>query len=125
MITTLITIILGEKMLDLVFMRAPTVLVNSRPVLKKDVEDAGSILLSKYQLQIGFAVKKWEYKYKADETSEYVYSRNEPLPEGANTANRLVEGSSWDYIGEHIPLVSCNGLFGDVEDLSEDALQLI
>ena len=107
MITTLITIILGEKMLDLVFMRGPTVLVNSRPVLKKDVEDAGSILLSEYQLQIGFAVKKWDYEDKADVTSEYGYSHNESIPEGVNTANRLVDGSAWDYIGEHIPLVSC------------------
>ena len=116
--TTLLTIIVGEKMLDLVFMRGPTVLVNSRPILKKEVDDLGSMLISDYQLQIGFAVMKWEDKEKADGTIENVYSHNESLPEGAVYFNKLVEGFSWTDIGDHIPLVSCKGLFGDVEDLT-------
>ena len=55
-ISILVLIILGEKTLDLLFIREPTVQVNTRPILRKEVEDAGDMLLSDYQMNIGFVV---------------------------------------------------------------------
>ena len=49
-VTVLVFIILSEKMLDIVYMRDPTVQVNKRPILKKEVEDAGVVNLSDLDL---------------------------------------------------------------------------
>ena len=64
-ISILVLIILGEKTLDLKFMRDPTVQVNTRPILRKEVEDAGDMLLSDYQMHIGFVILTFDYKEEA------------------------------------------------------------
>ena len=60
-ISTLVLIILGEKTLDMFFMREPGIQVNTRPILRKEVEDAGDVLISDYQITIGFVVLTWDY----------------------------------------------------------------
>ena len=71
-------------------------------------------------MHIGFAVERWK---KTEDGGGSLSI--EPLPEGANIENRLVAGFNFDYLSEHLPLVSCKDLFSDIEELTEDKLELI
>ena len=51
-----------------------------------------------------------------------MYSHVEPLPEDTEFLVEKVGGISWESLeGEgSVPLVSCEGLFGDIDDLTYD-----
>ena len=122
-VTVLVFIILSEKMLDMVYMRDPTVKVNRRPILKKEFEDAGVVNLSDLDLQIGFAVKHYELNY---DKGAYDFKRAEPLPEGLLVSNTAIDGVTSSPSSSAVaPLVSCKDLILDIVDLSEDHLAMI
>ena len=76
-------------MLDMVYMRDPTVQVNKRPILKTEVEDADVVNLRDLDLQIGFAVKRVE---ENDVTGGLDLKGIESLPEGMLQFNTKMDG---------------------------------
>ena len=76
-------------MLDMVYMRDPTVKVNRRPILKKEFEDAGVVNLRDPDLQIGFAIIYAEYN---EDTGGYDLKGTESLPEGFRRYNTKMDG---------------------------------
>ena len=46
-------------------MREPGIQVNTRPILRKEVADAGDVLISDYQMTIGFVILTWDYMDEA------------------------------------------------------------
>ena len=80
-------------MLDMVYMRDPTVQVNKRPILKKEVEDAGVFNLRDLDLHIGFAIKRDEYN---DVTGGYELKGIESLPEGLLEFNTGMDGVTFE-----------------------------
>ena len=49
-----------------------------------------------------------------------MYNRTEALPEDTDFLVEKVGGFNVESIGDYIPLVSCEGLFGDIDDLTYD-----
>lgn len=76
-INILVLIILGQKAIDMHFMRDPTVQVNTRPIFKEEVDEVGLMHLRDYKMQIGFAYEIWYY----DESAwSWLPSHYEPIP---------------------------------------------
>ena len=112
-IKALVVVILTQKTIALVQMTDPDVQVSTRAIFSEEVDEAGKVNFSDYGVNIGFAVRRTE------------------IVEGESPKHWHEDVSDWGNVtaSEHLlsekvygpdeALVSCDGLFSDVEDMDD------
>ena len=116
----LVLVILGVKTIELFWMTDPDVQVSTRAIFKEEVEEAGKIFLGKHKMHIGFAVtSRYFFDPSIGPYGEMVDSPTDPLRDeeiGFSGVKTVIDGETLF----EIPLISCEGLFSDVDDPTDE-----
>ena len=119
-IKMLVLVILGVKTIELFWMTDPDVQVSTRAIFKEEVEEAGKIFLGKHKMHIGFAVtSRWFHDLSIEPFGELVELPPDPFRDeeiGFSGVKTMIDGETL----VEIPLISCEGLFSDVDDPTDE-----
>ena len=119
-IKVLVLIILAVKTIELFWMTSPGVQVVTREIFKEEVEEAGKVYFGKHKMHIGFAIKNRSiYDPNIGPYGEVVELPTDPLKDEEIAFSGMKNKTDGETLFE-IPLISCEGLFSDVDDPNDE-----
>ena len=101
-------------------MTSPGVQVATRAIFKEEVEEAGKVNFGKHKMHIGFAITlRTIYDPSIGPYGEIVDLPLDPLKDEEIALSGVKNVTDGETLFE-IPLISCEGLFSDVDDPSDE-----